>query len=144
MDGRFGERRRSLLPRARQHVFDRVRQHPEQCQSHSLRVARLQRRLGRRPAGGTLPELSAPSACRCALKQRRRVLLLNDVDRGGAVPRGLAPRQWSVATRPANGDDVAKLSALPGSRFHRRYEPTWETSASKVAEVAGWIAIFGP
>jgi len=56
-----------LLPRTRQHVSDRVRQHTEQRQSHSLRVAWLQRRLGRRPVGGALPEFSAPSTRKCPL-----------------------------------------------------------------------------
>ena len=54
--------------------------------------------------------------------------------------------EWSVATRPANGDDVAKLSALPGSRFHRRYEPTCNDGVlyssflvGPKAEQCGWL-----
>jgi hypothetical protein len=61
LDGRIGERSGPLLSRARQHVSRGVRQHAGRRQPHSLRVARLPRRLGARPARGALPELPASS-----------------------------------------------------------------------------------
>src|SRR3954471_13698961 len=59
MGGRDRTREETLLPRAGSDVPDRVRQHAERRQPHSLGVARFQRRLWPRSPAGTPEEHAA-------------------------------------------------------------------------------------